>query len=57
MIGRTLIAPYELPIELIVGVLGSLMFIGLMFKRLGYGRKRPVRNTGELKGGAGACTQ
>ena len=39
MIGRIVIAPYELPIELIVGILGSLIFIGLLFYRLKYGRK------------------
>lgn len=39
MIGRVVIAPYELPIELIVGILGSLIFIGLLFYRLKYGRK------------------
>ena len=27
MIGRVVIAPYELPIELIVGILGSLIFV------------------------------
>ena len=39
MIGRVVIAPYELPIELIVGILGSLLFIGLLFYRLKHGRK------------------
>lgn len=39
MIGRAVIAPYELPIELIVGILGSLLFIGLLFYRLRHGRK------------------
>ncbi|NMB15257.1 MAG: iron chelate uptake ABC transporter family permease subunit [Gallicola sp.] len=39
MIGRTIIAPYELPIELIVGVLGSIIFIGLLFYRLNNCRK------------------
>ena len=39
MIGRIVIAPYELPIELIAGILGSLIFIGLLFYRLKYGRK------------------
>lgn len=39
MIGRVAIYPYELPIELIVGVLGSLIFVGLLFYRLKYGRK------------------
>lgn len=39
MIGRAALAPYELPIELIVGILGSLLFIALLFYRLQYGRK------------------
>ena len=39
MLGRVLIYPYELPIELIVGILGSLIFIGLLFYRLKNGRK------------------
>lgn len=34
MIGRVVIAPYELPIELIVGILGSVLFIALLFYRL-----------------------
>lgn len=61
MIGRVVIFPYELPIELIVGILGSLLFIGLLFYRLRHGRKA-IRlgsaGTGccaalpELKGGA-----
>ena len=39
IIGRVVIVPYELPIELIVGILGSLVFIALLFYRLKYGRK------------------
>lgn len=39
MIGRVVIAPYELPIELIVGVLGSILFVGLLLYRLKNGRK------------------
>lgn len=39
MIGRMVIMPYELPIELIVGVLGSLIFIGLLICRLNNGRR------------------
>ena len=30
MIGRIVIKPYELPIELIVGILGSIIFIGML---------------------------
>lgn len=61
MIGRVAIFPYELPIELIAGILGSLIFIGLLFYRLKYGR-RAIRLGGagtsccsimpNLKGGA-----
>lgn len=63
MIGRSLIAPYELPIELIVGVLGSIIFVGLLFYRLQHGNKsvslrwfsqgtscaQPVMKDGETK--------
>ena len=52
MIGRIVIAPYELPIELIVGILGSLIFIGLLFYRLKHGRKA-VRLGGA---GTGCCS-
>lgn len=37
IVGRSVIAPYELPIELIVGIVGSVIFIGLLFYRLNYG--------------------
>ncbi len=39
LVARTVITPYELPIELIVGILGSLVFIGLLLYRLDHGRK------------------
>lgn len=39
MIGRVLIAPYELPIELIIGILGSVLFIAMLIYRLNHGRK------------------
>jgi iron complex transport system permease protein len=39
MIGRILIAPYELPIELIVGIVGSFVFVVLLIYRLNHGRK------------------
>ncbi len=49
MVGRVLIAPFELPIELIVGVVGSVLFIGLLFYRLKHGNRaiRRVRQRGE----------
>lgn len=39
MIGRTVIAPYELPIELIIGIVGSVIFVGMLIYRLNHGRK------------------
>lgn len=39
MIGRVVIMPYELPIELIIGILGSITFIALLIYRLQHGRK------------------
>ena len=54
MIGRTVIAPYELPIELIVGILGSLLFIALLFYRLRHGRKAIRLGAGAGPAGCGA---
>ena len=39
MIGRIVIAPYELPIELIIGIVGSIVFIAMLLYRLNHGRK------------------
>jgi iron complex transport system permease protein len=39
MVGRVVIFPYELPIELIIGILGSLIFVALLLYRLNHGRK------------------
>ncbi len=39
ILARTVIAPYELPIELIVGIVGSLVFIALLVYRLKHGRR------------------
>lgn len=39
MIGRTVIAPYELPIELIIGIVGSIVFIAMLLYRLNHGRR------------------
>lgn len=39
IVARIVIAPYELPIELIVGIIGSVLFIGILFRRLRHGRK------------------
>lgn len=39
ILGRLIIFPYELPIDLIIGIIGSFLFIGLLFYRLRHGRK------------------
>ncbi len=43
IVGRIVIAPYELPIDLISGIVGSIIFLALMFKRLSP-KKRRVTN-------------
>ena len=40
IIGRVVIFPYELPIDLISGIIGSAVFIALMFKKLSTGPKK-----------------
>lgn len=39
VLGRVIIFPYELPIELIVGIIGSILFIGLIIYRMKFGSK------------------
>ena len=48
MAGRIVIAPYELPIELIIGIIGSILFIILLFYRLRGGRTS-IRLGGAVK--------
>lgn len=43
MLGRSVIYPYELPINLIAGIIGSLLFIALLIKRLNPVSKRRLR--------------
>ena len=38
-IARSIIVPYELPIELIVGIIGSILFIAMLIYKLNYGKK------------------
>lgn len=40
MVGRVVNFPYEIPINLTVGVIGSLIFIGLLLKRLNPEKKK-----------------
>ena len=51
MIARSVIRPYELPIELIVGIIGSLLFIAMLIYKLKHGKKA-IRLT---KGKEGSC--
>lgn len=39
IVARLVIFPYELPVNLVVGILGSIIFIGLLLYRLKYGNK------------------
>ena len=39
VIARSVILPYELPIELIVGIIGSVMFIAMLIYKLNHGKK------------------
>ena len=39
MIARSVIAPYELPVELIAGIMGSVMFLAMLIYKLGHGKK------------------
>ncbi len=39
MIARTVIMPYEIPIELVVGIIGSIIFIVMLFYKLKHGKK------------------
>lgn len=54
MIGRSIILPYELPIDLIVGVIGSVVFILMLMFRLKNGSKaiRLKPNRKRMIGGA-----
>ncbi len=56
MLARVVIAPYELPIELVIGVIGSLLFVGLLFYRLKHGRKA-LRFKSKIKSCGGSCCQ
>lgn len=40
IVARTIIQPYELPIELIVGIIGSITFIALIFYKLAREKKQ-----------------
>lgn len=47
IIGRIIIFPYELPIQMVIGVIGSIVFIAILFKRLSRHKKgRPILQVG-----------
>ncbi len=60
IIARIVIAPYELPIELIVGIIGSILFIALLFRRLRSNKFR-IKTQGNKGctnlGGCSGCSQ
>lgn len=39
IIARSVIKPYEIPVELVVGIVGSIIFIIMLFYKLKYGKK------------------
>ena len=40
MIARTIIAPYEIPIELVAGIIGSIIFIIMLYYKLTHSKRR-----------------
>lgn len=50
MLGRVVIFPYELPIELIIGIVGSIVFISMLIYRLNHGRKAIRLGAAAVKG-------
>ena len=56
MIARSVIMPYELPIELIVGIVGSVLFIGLLIYKLNHGKKSHLseKNKGDVENKGGS---
>ncbi len=45
LVGRVIIYPYELPIDLISGIVGSAIFLVLMYQRLSPKKRRNVQKT------------
>ena len=52
MVARSVIMPYELPIELIVGIIGSVMFIAMLIYKLNHGKKAIHIRLGKAKEGS-----
>lgn len=49
VIGRLIIHPYELPVDLVAGVIGSAIFIIFMNQRLSKGKKKHKKQNGDFK--------
>lgn len=49
LVGRTIIAPFEIPVSLILGFVGSVVFITLLLRRRG-GAGRPASRRGGARG-------
>lgn len=45
VVARVVIAPYELPIALISGIIGSILFIGMLLRKLKHGQKAVAKVT------------
>lgn len=43
MVARSIASPYEVPIELIIGIVGSLLFIGIIAYKLRGGTKKKIQ--------------
>ena len=53
ILARIVIFPYEVAIQLIVGIFGSILFLFILFRKLKHGRKA-IRLSKKEKGGEGA---
>ncbi len=51
IIGRVVIRPYEMPIELIAGIVGSILFIMLLMQRLNIGKPKMTKKAGVRNNG------
>ncbi len=55
MVARSVIKPYEIPIELVVGIIGSIIFIIMLFYKLKNGKKAIRLGKKRVKKGVAAC--
>ena len=48
MIGRIVVRPYEMPIELISGIVGSAVFIAMLYQKLSTGKPKKRKKNNEI---------